>query len=209
MDISIDRNSPLPIHEQMIGQIRLLVDSGRLQPGDPLPTIKTMALEVGVNVNTVAGAYKALEEEGYLSQRKRAGTAVAESPPRRTTAILLERVAAEAAARARAAGLDSSELVRAVAAHGALAIANPRPRVAVIAATELEAASLAARAEAILGEEVECRALTPQSYDSLDYHLTLIDPQLTERLHPRPSPANELPMPTHLKYGPEFPAAAD
>lgn len=209
MEISIDRYSPLPIRDQITGQIRLLIDSGRLRPGDSLPTIKTAAVQSGVNANTVAAAYRVLEEEGYLTQRKRAGTTVAKYPPRHLAAILTERLGAEAASKARAAGVDPNELLRAVAAHGALAGATPELRVAVLAATELQARTLAARTEAILGDGVACLPLTPERYDSQEYHLTIIDPALTDRLHSRRTDTGERPSPTYLRYGPEFPAGAD
>ena len=208
MELFIDRDSPLPIHEQITAQIRLLVDSGDLQAGGPLPTIKTTALQLGLNPNTVAGAYRTLEEEGYLTQRKRAGTTVAQLPPKRMAGILAERLAAEAAVKARAAGLGVNELVRAVAAQGALASARPKLRIAVLAETELQAGVMAKRTEAILGDEAVCLPLTPERYDSVDYHLTIVDPRLTARLF-RPEASAERPLPTHLEYSPEFPSGAD
>lgn len=208
MELSIDRDSPLPIHEQMTAQIRLLIDSGELQPGSALPTIKATATRLGLNANTVAGAYRALEEEGYLNQRKRAGTTVAEPPPRRMTGILAERLAAEAAAKATAAGVGTNELVRAVAAQRALAGARPKLRIAVLAETELQATVIAKRTESILGDEAVCLPLTPDRYDSVEFHLTVVDPRLTARLS-RPQAPLERPLPTHLEYSPEFPAGAD
>ncbi|HEX7002620.1 MAG TPA: GntR family transcriptional regulator [Trueperaceae bacterium] len=206
MDLDLDRHSPLPLHEQLTAQLRLLVDTGELRPGDPLPTIKTMASDLAVNPNTVASAYRTLENEGYLHQRKRAGTRVAQSPPRDPAGILAGRLAAEAAKRASAAGLSTSDLLRAVAAQSALVSRKPKLSVAVLAATELQARRLAAKTEAVLGDGFLCMPLTPLSYDSIDYHLTVIDPQLTSGLGGRPESA---PLPTYLRYGPEFPAGAD
>ena len=208
MDFSIDRDSPFPIRDQLTGQIRLLIDGGGLAPGETLPTIKTTALALGVNPNTVAAAYRTLEEEGYLVQRKRAGTTVAESPPTRVEAVVAERLAAEAARRARAAGLEPADLLRAVAAQAVLAQSGRQIRVAVLAATELQARVLAARVEALLGDEVTCLPSTPDRYDSLECHLTIIEPQLSGRLTPA-TPATDRPAPTYLRYGPEFPAGAD
>lgn len=210
MRLVIDRHSPLPLHEQLTEQIRLLIDSGELEPGDPLPTIKAAADRLEVNPNTIAGAYRTLEKEGYLSQRKRAGTSVAESPPRRLERALLGRLAAETAGRARAAGLDPADLVRAVAAHGVMRSESPLLRIAVLAETDLRAAELARRAAGTLGDEVLCVPLTPADYVSVDYHLTVVDPRLTGRLaEPSAGASADRPLPGYLSYGPEFPAAAD
>lgn len=210
MRLVIDRQSPLPLHEQLTEQIRLLIETDELKPGDSLPTIKDAAHRLSVNPNTIAGAYRALEQEGYLTQRKRAGTSVAASPPRRLERALVGRLATEAAERARAAGLDPADLVRAIAVHGAARSDAPRLKVAVLAETELRAAELARRAGIALGSDVLCIPLSPAEYMSVDFHLTVIDPQLTDRLAaPAAGTLLEQPLPGYLSYGPEFPAAAD
>jgi GntR family transcriptional regulator len=215
MKLTLDRNGPLPLHEQITGQIRLLIDSAELEAGAQLPTIKDAAREWGVNANTVGAAYRALEEEGYLSQRKRAGTSVAPRPPSRLGQALAGYLAADVAAKARAAGIEPSDLVRAVAAHGALEAEPAGLRIAVIADTPLRAAALAERAGAALGDGVRCVPLTPTEYRSVDYHLAVVDPLLAPRLLPRPEPRDERSHPAQgtppffLEYGPEFPAAAD
>ncbi|MEX2540461.1 MAG: GntR family transcriptional regulator [Trueperaceae bacterium] len=210
MRLVIDRQSPLPLHEQLTEQIRLLIETAELEPGDSLPTIKDAADRLEVNPNTIAGAYRALEKDGYLTQRKRAGTTVAPSPPRRLERALVGRLAAEAAERARAAGLDPADLVRAIAVHGVIRPEAPRLKVAVLAATGLRAADLARRAGSALGSSVLCVPLTPAEYVSVDYHLTVVDPQLTGRFaEPPAGAASDRPLPAYLAYGPEFPAAAD
>jgi GntR family transcriptional regulator len=209
MELTIDRDGPLPLQEQLTGQIRLLIESGELEPGETLPTIKDASESLGVNANTVAAAYRSLEREGYLTQRRRAGTAVADAPPRTLERALAGLLAADVAERARAAGVAPAELLRAVAARGAAPSAAPRLRVAVLAEDEGRATELARRTGAALGERVECVPRVPRDYVSVDYHLTIVDPALTDRLsqlQPGRGPAR---LPAQLAYSPEFPAAAD
>jgi GntR family transcriptional regulator len=60
-------------------QIKYLVASGRLQPGDELPSIRTLAEQLIVNPNTIARAYRELETAGVVEKRRTAGTFVAEA----------------------------------------------------------------------------------------------------------------------------------
>jgi GntR family transcriptional regulator len=209
MELTIDRHGPLPLQEQLSGQIRLLIESGELRPGEPLPTIKDASDRLGVNANTVAAVYRSLEREGYLTQRRRAGTTVAAAPPRTLERALAGLLASNVAERARAAGIGPTDLLTAVAAHAAAPGAAPRLRVAVLAADEGRATELARQTGAALGERVDCVPLVPRDYMSVDYHLTIVDPALSDRLsQPLPGrrPAR---LPAHLAYSPEFPAAAD
>jgi GntR family transcriptional regulator len=66
-----------PIYQQIIQQIKALVAAGRLAPGEELPPIRTLALQLTVNPNTVARAYRELAEAGVLTNRRTAGTYVA------------------------------------------------------------------------------------------------------------------------------------
>lgn len=67
-----------PIYRQIVDQVRLLVASGRLLPGDELPPIRTLAEQLLINPNTVARAYRDLEVAGILSKRQGAGTYVSD-----------------------------------------------------------------------------------------------------------------------------------
>jgi len=60
-------------------QIKYLVASGRLQPGDELPSIHTLAEQLIVNPNTIARAYRELETAGVVEKRRTAGTFIAET----------------------------------------------------------------------------------------------------------------------------------
>jgi GntR family transcriptional regulator len=79
MQIHIQAQGGVPIYVQVMQQIKYLVASGRLQPGDELPSIRTLAEQLIVNPNTIARAYRELETAGVVEQRRTAGTFVAEA----------------------------------------------------------------------------------------------------------------------------------
>ncbi len=71
------RNTDEPVYEQIARPIRKLIASGELAAGMPLPTVRTLASDLGINLNTVARAYWRLEEEGFIQIHNRSG---AENP---------------------------------------------------------------------------------------------------------------------------------
>jgi GntR family transcriptional regulator len=79
MQIQIQAQGGVPIYLQVMQQIKYLVASGRLQPGDELPSIRTLAEQLIVNPNTIARAYRELETAGVVEKRRTAGTFVAEA----------------------------------------------------------------------------------------------------------------------------------
>ncbi len=70
---------PININAQIVGQLRLLIALGELQPGDALPTVVELAKHLGVNHNTVATVYNELIESGYLVAQRGKGTFVAQN----------------------------------------------------------------------------------------------------------------------------------
>jgi GntR family transcriptional regulator len=74
--LSIDRESKKSVYEQVASQVRQLVASGALVPGATLPSVRQLAGDLGVNLNTVARAYRLLKAEGFLTIRDRAGVTV-------------------------------------------------------------------------------------------------------------------------------------
>ena len=76
MFISVDPSNDVPIFRQIVQQIKTAVAMGRLQPEDPLPSVRQLAVELAVNPNTVARAYLDLEIEGVIYKRQGAGTFV-------------------------------------------------------------------------------------------------------------------------------------
>ncbi len=75
-----------PIYQQIVEQLRFRIVSGQLAPGDEMPTIRALAETVRVNPNTVARAYRELEQEGLVEKRRTVGTFVAQTSERFTAA---------------------------------------------------------------------------------------------------------------------------
>ena len=88
MNITIDFRSGQPIYVQIIEQIQRLVAAGELKQGDQLPTVRQMATELRVNFNTVARAYRLLDEAGLISTQQGRGTYIWEEPSAETKQIL-------------------------------------------------------------------------------------------------------------------------
>ncbi|MFM7562327.1 MAG: GntR family transcriptional regulator [Planctomycetota bacterium] len=79
MQIHLEAKDGVPIYLQVMQQIKYQIASGRLQPGEELPSIRTLAEQLLVNPNTIARAYRELETAGVVEKRRTAGTYVAES----------------------------------------------------------------------------------------------------------------------------------
>lgn len=85
MRINLDFRSGVPIYAQIVEQIQNLVLSGQLTPGDQLPTVRQLALDLRVNFNTVARAYRLLDEAGLISTQQGRGTYILETPDEQTS----------------------------------------------------------------------------------------------------------------------------
>ena len=96
MQVRISDQDGVPVYVQLVSQIKYLVSSGRLAPGEQLPPVRKLAEQLVVNPNTVARAYRELEGEGVVTCRRGAGVFVADgvSPlaRREQNRILAERV---------------------------------------------------------------------------------------------------------------------
>src|SRR3954452_22474976 len=114
MRISLDNSNGVPIYLQIVNQVKYLVASGRLAPGDELPPIRTLAEQLVVTPNTVTRAYRELELAGVVTKRRTAGTYVSDaSSPlarRERLRIVTERVDA-LLAESRQMKIDIEELV--------------------------------------------------------------------------------------------------
>jgi DNA-binding transcriptional regulator YhcF (GntR family) len=103
--IDLDSTSSTPPFEQIRSQLAAHVDGGALQPGDRLPTVRRLAEDLGVAANTVARAYRELEQSGVIETRGRGGSFV--------TGDQVTRKAKEAAvaylAATKALGLTAAE----------------------------------------------------------------------------------------------------
>jgi GntR family transcriptional regulator len=81
MNLEIDFRSGIPIYLQVVERIKESIASGRITPGDQLPTVRSLALELRVNFNTVARSYRILDEIGIISTQQGRGTYVMHIPP--------------------------------------------------------------------------------------------------------------------------------
>ncbi len=81
MDITINLADGVPIYRQIVNQVKYLVGSGLLQPGEEMPPIRTLALQLKVTPNTIVKAYGELEISGVVHKRRGSGTFVSEGRP--------------------------------------------------------------------------------------------------------------------------------
>lgn len=79
MPVVIDQMSEEPIYRQIRAQVIEAIATGELSPGDPLPSVRSLARDLGVNLHTVNKAYAVLRDEGYLIMRGRSGAFVADA----------------------------------------------------------------------------------------------------------------------------------
>lgn len=95
MEIQVDHESGVPLYAQIIEKIKHLVATGRLKPGDQLPTIRQLAVDLRVNPNTVVHAYHELGSQGVISTQQGRGTFIAAHPDEgRLAAMRKERLRA-------------------------------------------------------------------------------------------------------------------
>ena len=121
MNLELDFRSGIPIYLQIVERIKEQIASGRLNPGDQLPTVRAMALELRVNFNTVARAYRLLDEAGIISTQQGRGTYILEMPPpevaeslrQQALQALMEKFLSDAA-RLGVKLEDASSLVQAI-----------------------------------------------------------------------------------------------
>ena len=74
--ISIDLKSGVPFYRQIIDQVKTAIAAGRVEPGDRLPTVRQLAVDLSVNPNTVSRAYTELELTGLVETQMGSGTFV-------------------------------------------------------------------------------------------------------------------------------------
>jgi len=81
VSFSLDQENGVPIYRQIIQQIEYAILSGRMRPGDRLPTIRSLAVELKTNPNTIARAYGELEIRGILATQVGSGTYISDKKP--------------------------------------------------------------------------------------------------------------------------------
>lgn len=113
MKVTVNRDSPIPMHDQLVQQIAILIAAGVLRPGERLPSIRDLARRLDIHPNTVSAVYKALEGYGVVTVRQGSGVRVIEhgrgddGPP--PLSALVEGFLVEA----RAAGYADAAIARA------------------------------------------------------------------------------------------------
>jgi DNA-binding transcriptional regulator YhcF (GntR family) len=112
--VAINLNSPIPAYRQIANDLRRHLVEERLKPGELLPPIRQLALDLGVHFNTVAIAYRMLADEGWLELKRRRGAAVLarNAPPavdQRHVDHLLRQLG-HIAAELRSAGMTARQI---------------------------------------------------------------------------------------------------
>ena len=117
MVLSIDAKSGVPFYRQIIEQVKFAVASGDLKPGDQLPTVRQLAVDISINPNTVIRAYRELEFEGLLDSQQGSGTFVSDKQPEIDAVErqrMLDQIVTELLARASAYGFTLEEVLQGV-----------------------------------------------------------------------------------------------
>jgi len=117
VNFSLDTVNGSPIYRQIIQQIEYAILSGRLRPGDRLPTIRSLAVELKTNPNTIAKAYGELEIRGVLATQVGSGTYIADKKPVMEDDSLnrkIREVLSHFVQEMRDLGVEKRELIRLV-----------------------------------------------------------------------------------------------
>ncbi|MEI3231952.1 MAG: GntR family transcriptional regulator [Gordonibacter pamelaeae] len=82
VQITIDSDSGIPLWLQLRNRLIYLIASGRFKAGDKLPTVRELAVDLGINYNTVSKVYQDIERDGYIVSKRGKGTFVADQGSR-------------------------------------------------------------------------------------------------------------------------------
>jgi GntR family transcriptional regulator len=114
MNFSLDSASGVPFYRQIIQFIEHAILAGKLAPGDKLPTIRALAIELKINPNTIAKAYGELELKGIVATQVGSGTYVSTRPIDSSRGELMKRIEEVAGRFVRdmaALGLDRDHMI--------------------------------------------------------------------------------------------------
>jgi GntR family transcriptional regulator len=114
MSFQLDTKSGVPIYRQIIEQVKYTIARGELEPGDRLPTVRQLAVDLSVNPNTVVRAYRELEIAGVLDTQQGSGTFVGRERPKIDTLEqqrMLDQILTELLARAASYGFTPEDIL--------------------------------------------------------------------------------------------------
>ena len=116
----LNDHSGVPVYRQLIDQVQAAIAAGALCPGDQLPTVRQVAVDLAINPNTVLRAYREMEIRGILDTQQGTGTFIAENPAENPADPAerhrqLTQLATEFVSRAASAGFSAADLQRALA----------------------------------------------------------------------------------------------
>ena len=114
MFLTIDSTDSRPVYQQVVDGIKALIAGGHLKEGASLPSVRQVAGDLGVNFNTIAAAYRQLQEEGFVSVRHGAGAVVSSRSGHEVPPDMLRKGLRGALADLMLAGLSDRQIVVAV-----------------------------------------------------------------------------------------------
>jgi GntR family transcriptional regulator len=120
VNFTLDPVNGAPIYRQIIQQIEYAILSGRIKPGDRLPTIRSLAVELKTNPNTIAKAYNELEIRGILATYVGSGTYISDKKPVIENDSLnrkIREVVGRFMQEMRDLGVDKRELIKLIESH--------------------------------------------------------------------------------------------
>ena len=113
MFFHIDPHNGLAVYDQVVRQVKFAVARGAIRTGELVPSVRELARDLAINPNTVARAYRQLQDDGVLQTIRGTGLAVAQGAPRQCRADRLRLVrqrVRHVLAEARQSGLDDKEI---------------------------------------------------------------------------------------------------
>ena len=115
MFITVDADDRRPIYQQVMDEIKALIAGGALLEGAHLPPVRQLAADLGVNLNTIAAAYRELQNEGLISVKHGSGAVVASTTSNNTADDELRKPLRAALTQLVLAGLPRSKILTIVA----------------------------------------------------------------------------------------------
>ncbi len=127
MYITIDESDRRPIYQQLVDEIKAIIAAGELSEGSSLPPVRQVAADLGVNLNTVAFAYRRLRDEGLIKVRHGSGAIVTARSSPRANREQLEAKLMPVLTDLVLSGLSKAEIVALVTA-GLNTLSREQPR---------------------------------------------------------------------------------